>query len=95
MTMLINIEILKYFYKEIFGGEPLNPFISYTYLKNKHTIQVIDLRFQVDPINLKKKQIFEEKRGATNKPRLFMILIRHRENKMIPDGNKFTEVIVI
>ena len=64
-------------------------------MKNKYPIQVIDLRIQVDHINTKKIQLFEVYRGAINKARLFMILIRHRENKMISDGNKITEVTVI
>ena len=64
-------------------------------MKNKYPIQVIDLRFQVDHINPKKIQLFEENRGATNNARLFVISIRHREIKMISDGNKFSEVNII
>ena len=64
-------------------------------MKNKYPIQVIDPRIQVDHINPKKIQLFEEYIGAINNARLFMILIRHIENKMISGGNKFTEVTVI
>ena len=42
------------FYKEYNEEELLNPFISYTDMKNKYTIQVIDLKVQPDHINPKK-----------------------------------------
>ena len=45
---------LKLFYEEYFGKEILSPFVSYTDRKNKHPIQVIDLRFQADHIAPKK-----------------------------------------
>ena len=64
-------------------------------MKNKYPIQVIDLRFQVDHINSKKIQLFEEYRGATKNARLFMTLIRHRKIEMLSDGNKITEYTVI
>ena len=53
-------------------------------MKTKYPFQVIDLRFQVDLINPKKFQFFEENRGATN-ARLFMTLFRHRQIKVISD----------
>ena len=51
---------LKLFYKEYLGEVLMNPFISYTNMKNKYPIQVIDLRFQVHHITPKKIQLFEE-----------------------------------
>ena len=39
--------------------------------------------------------LFEEYRGAANDARLFIILIRQRETKMISDGNKIVEVNII
>ena len=42
------------FCKEYVGEKLLRPFISYTDMKNKYPIQVIDLRFQVDHINPEK-----------------------------------------
>ena len=39
--------------------------------------------------------LFEEYRGATKKATLCILLIRHREVKMISEGNKITEVSVI
>ena len=86
---------LKLIFKECVEEELLNAFVSYTDLKNKYSIQIIDLRFQVDRINPKKNQLFEENRGATKNARLFMRLMRHRENKMVSDGNKNTEVSII
>ena len=86
---------LKLLYHEYLGEQLLQPFISYNDMKTKYLFQVIDLRFQVDHINPKKIQLFEEYRGATKNARLFIILARHREIKMISDGNKMTEVTVI
>ena len=82
---------MKNSYKENVGKELLDPFISYTDMKNKYLFQVVDLRFPVDHIIPKKIQLLEEYRGVTNDARLFMILIRHREIKMISDGKKITE----
>ena len=86
---------LKLFYKEYVGEELLNPFISYPDMKDKHPIQVIDLRFQADHITPKKIQLFEEYRADPNNARLYIILIRRREIEFISDGNKLIEVKVI
>ena len=45
---------LKTFYPEYVEEELMSPFISYTDMKNKYPIQVIDLRHQVDHITPKK-----------------------------------------
>ena len=71
------------FYTEYVGEEVHNRFIKYTDMKNKNPFQIIDLSFQIDHINPMKVQLFEEYRGATNNARLFMILFRHRESKII------------
>ena len=81
-------EDLKLFYKEYVGGELLDPFISYSDMKNKYPIQLIDLSSQVDHINPKKDHLFLGVRGSANNARLFMILIRHREIEMLSDGIK-------
>ena len=86
---------LEFFYKKYVGEELLCAFIDYTDMKNIYPIKVIDLRFQVDHINPKKIQLHQEYRDATANARLFMILIRHREIKMLSDGNKITEVTVL
>ena len=86
---------LKFFYKEYNSEELVNPFISYPDMKNKNPSQVIDLRFQVDHINPKKIQQCEEYRAGTDNARLFTKIIRHREIRMVSDGNKNTEVTLI
>ena len=86
---------LKLFYKEYVGEELLTPFVSYTDMKNKYPIQVIDLRFQADHITPKKIQLFEEYRADPNNARLYVILIRRREIEFISDGNKLIEIKVI
>ena len=53
------------------------------------------LDFKSIILTLKRIGLFEEYRRATNNARLFMILIRHREIKMISDANKNTEVTLI
>ena len=54
-------------------------------MKNFYPIQVIDLRIQIDHVNPKKIQLFEEYRGepdnAQTDVRLINILIRRRELK--------------
>ena len=84
---------LKLFYEEYVGEELLNPFISFTVIRKKYPIQVIGLRFQIDHNNPKKIQLFEEYRGANNNARLFLILFRHRDFKMMSDGKKLLKVI--
>ena len=86
---------LQLFYKEYVGEELLTPFISYTDMKIKYPIQLIDLRFRFDHFNPMKIGIFEEYRGANKNARFFMIIIRHREIKRMSDGNKITEVTII
>ena len=70
---------LKIFYKEYVGEELLFPFISYTEMKNKYPIQIIDLRHQVDLITSKKFRLPEEfiTDPAKLNARLFVILNRH------------------
>ena len=53
-----NID-LNLFYKEYVGEALMNPFIIYIEMKNKYTIQVVELRHQVDHIT-PKKQLSEE-----------------------------------
>ena len=42
----------------------MKPFISCPDMKTKSSIQVIDLRFQLDHVTPKKLQLFEEYRNA-------------------------------
>ena len=75
----------------------MNPFISYTDMKNKYPIQVIDLRHQVDHITPEKIQLFEEFNTdpANVNARFFVILIGHRQIEIISDGNKIIEFKVM
>ena len=97
VTYFIEIDYLdrcsKIFYEEHVGEELMKPFISYSDTENKYLIQVIDLRHQVDHINPTKTQLFKEYRNDPVYPniRIFVILIRHRQIKMISDGDKIIE----
>ena len=88
---------LKSFDQEYVGEQLMNPFVSYTDMKNKYPIQIINLRHQIDHISPKKIQLFEEYKNnpVYNNKRLYVILIRHKQIEMISDGNKFIEVRVI
>ena len=83
------------FCREYVGEELLNTFISYTDMKKKYPVQVLDLRFQVHHINTKKVQLHQEYRGAAKSARMFMIIIRHRDIEMFSDEKKINEVTVI
>ena len=88
---------LQNFYHDYVGEQLMSAFISYTDLKDKYPIQVIDLRHQIDHLSPKKIQLFEEYKNDpvyANK-RLYVILTRHKQIEMISDGNKFIEVKVI
>ena len=62
-------------------------------MKNKKSIQLIDLRHQVDHITPMKTQLFEEFNTdpANVNARVFVILIRHRQIELISDGKKIIE----
>ena len=85
---------IKLFCKEYKGELVLNPFISYPDMKTKNPIEIIDLRHQPDQITPKKIQLFQEPGTDPDNARLFLILIRRRENEMISDGKKLIEVEV-
>ena len=86
---------LKLFWEEYIGEPILNTLISYTDMKTKYPIEVIDLRHQPDHITHKKIQVFHEYGADPDNARLFFILIRRRQIELISDGNKLTEVKVI
>ena len=58
-------------------------------------IQVIDLRFQVVHIAPKTIHFFEEYRADPRNARLFAILFKYKQLKMISNGHKITQVKVI
>ena len=88
---------LKLIFKEYIGEQLLSPFISYTDMKSKYPIEIIDLRHQADHITPKKIQLFQEYAGEDDpdNARLFLILIRRREIELISDGNKLIEINII
>ena len=86
---------LKLFYKEYVGDHLLSPIIIYDKMKNYYPIQIVDLRFQVDHISPKKIRLFEEYDPNPTNTNLYVILIKHREIKMISDGNKIISVEVV
>ena len=86
---------LKLFFKKYIGEELLTPFISYTDMKTKYPIEVIDLRHQSDHITPKKIQPFMEYDADPENARFHLILIRRRKIELISDGNKSIEVKVI
>ena len=86
---------LKLFYKEYVGEPILSPIITYDKMKKYYPIQIIDLRFQVDHISPKKIRLFEEYDNNNVNTDLYVILIKHREIKMISDGNKIIGVEVV
>ena len=83
---------LKLFLKE-YNGEPfLNPPISYPDMKTKYPIEITDLRHQPVHITPKIIQLYQEYGTDLDNARLFLILIRRIEIKLISDGNKLFEV---
>ena len=86
---------LKMFFQEYIGEPLLQPLISYTDIKTKYPIEMIDLRHQTDYITPKKTQPFHEYGTDADNARLFIILNRRREIELIGDGNKLIEVKVI
>ena len=91
MTITTNIGIVNYFYDEYTGEELLSPLKAYTDLKNFYPIQLLELRFQVDNLNPKKIQLFEEYKGAIKNAKYFVIILRHRDFEMLLEGKKSTE----
>ena len=86
---------LKLFFHQFIGEPLLQPLISYTDMKTKYPIGIIDLRYQTDHITPKKNQLFLEYGIDPDNARLFIILLSRREIELISDGNKLIEVKVI
>ena len=63
-------------------------------MKNKHHIELIDLRFQFDHISFQKMRLFEDYIGPTNIARKFPIIIRRRQIKKISDGKKLLKLLL-
>ena len=86
---------LKSFFKEYIGEELMSPFISYTDMKTKYPIEIIDLKHQSDHITPKKIQLIQEYSADPEKAKFYLPIIRRREIELISDGNKLIEVKVI
>ena len=86
---------LKLFLKEYIGEELMSPFLSYTDMKTKYPIEIIDLRHQPDHITPKQTQLILEYSADPENAKLYSILIRRREIELISDGNKLIDVKLI
>ena len=86
---------LKLFFKEFIGEELMSPFISYTDMKTKYPIEIIDLRHQSDHMTPKRVQLFQEYSADPENAKFYSIIIRRREIELISDGYKLIEVKVI
>ena len=64
-------------------------------MKTFYPIQVIDLRFQIDYITPTKIRTFEENKNAPENTNIYVLLIKHREIKMVSVGNKKTKIELI
>ena len=86
---------LKLSFKEYIGEELMSPFISYTDMKTKYPIQIVDLRHETDHITPKKIQLFQEYNVDPENAKFYLIVIRRREIELKSDGKKLIEVKVI
>ena len=64
-------------------------------IKTKYSIELKDLRHQLDHITPKKVQLFQENSADPEIAEFFLFLIRRREIELISDGNKLIEFTVI
>ena len=86
---------LKQFYKKHVGNQLLSLTITYDKLKLFYPIQIFDERFQADYITPKKIRLFDECDETPLNTILYVILIKHRENKMVFDGKKIVELKIL
>ena len=86
---------LKIFYKDYVGESLLSPIIIYDKMKTYYPIKIIYLRFQIHHISLKKIRQFEDFDENPVNTDLYIILIKHREIKIISDGSKIISVALI
>ena len=61
-------------------------------MKTFSFIQVTDLRFQIDYVTPKKSRPFEEYETAHERNILYVLLIKHKEIKMVSDGYELTGI---
>ena len=97
-TYLNQNRDLELFCEDIVGEPSLPPLKAYE--KNEDLlsytlIQIFDLRFPVNYIILKKIRLSEEYDEDQTNTNLYIILIEHREIKMISDGHKINRFEII
>ena len=85
---------IKLLFHDYIGERLLQPVVSYPDIRTKYPIDIIDLRRQSDHITPRKIQFFLNYSTDPDNARLFLIIIRRREIKLISDGNKQLEVKV-
>ena len=73
----------------------MSPFISYTDMKTKYPIEILDLGHRADLISPKKNQLFQEYSADPENANFFKKIIGRKEIELISDGNKLIEVKVI
>ena len=83
-----HYRVAKLFYREKIGRGLFIFSVPYPDMKNVNPVQVNDIRHQLDHLTPKKIQLFEEYRADPAYARIYVILIRHREMKMVSDRNK-------
>ena len=88
---LNQIGKLRAFFRENEAEPMINPSISYTDMRNFYPIQLIDLKFHVDRVSPKKNKLFEEDSAALTNARVFVVLLKHRQIKVISDGQKVAQ----
>ena len=86
---------LKLFYKEYVGEQLLSPIITHDKMKNYYPTQIFNLLFREDHISPKKIRLFEEYDPNPVSTNLYVIFIKHREIKIISDGNKIISEEVV
>ena len=72
----------------------MNRLSTYTDMKTKYPIEIIDLGHQSHHIITKKIRIFHDFGTDPDNARLLLILNRRREIELISDGKKLIEVKV-
>ena len=86
---------MKLFFKENISEPILSPSMSYPDMETKYFFEIKDLRHQSDHITPKKIQLFQEFDANPDIARLYVLISRRREIKLISDGKKLMEVEVI
>ena len=92
---LKQYEDLIMFCKLFVGEQLLFPVITKDRMKTYYTKQINDLGFQIGLVTAKKIQRFEKYVDAPTHINLYVILIKHREIRMISDGNEINGVEII